>query len=79
LRDFLTDEPEWTKLDELRGRTTIFRKEAEIDPDKLWTEQGYVRRKSHLGVPTMARQSASMLRHGQGRELLCQIRARLKR
>jgi predicted O-methyltransferase YrrM len=78
LRDFLLDEPEWTKVDELRGRTTIFRKDAEIDPDKLWTEQRYVRRKSYLGVPTMARQSASMIRHGQGGELLRQIRTRLK-
>jgi predicted O-methyltransferase YrrM len=79
LRDFLLDEPEWAKIDELRGRTTIFRKDAEMDPDKLWTEQRYVKRKSYLGVPTMARQSASMVRHGQGGELLRQIRTRLKR
>jgi predicted O-methyltransferase YrrM len=79
LRDFLVDEPEWTKVDELRGRTTIFRKDAEVDPDKLWTDQRYVWRKTRIGLRTVARQSASMLRHGQGGELLRQARARLKR
>jgi hypothetical protein len=62
LRDFLAQEPEWTKLDELRGRTAIFRKDAEIDPDELWTEQRYVMRKTGIGLPTMARQSVSMIR-----------------
>jgi predicted O-methyltransferase YrrM len=79
LRDFLVDEPEWTKLDELRGRTAIFRKDAEVDPDRLWADQRYVMRKTGIGVPTMARQSLSMLRHGQGRELARQLRARLRR
>jgi predicted O-methyltransferase YrrM len=79
LRDFLAQEPEWTKLDELRGRTAIFRKDAEIDPDKLWTEQRYVMRKTGIGLPTMARQSVSMIRHGQGGELVRQVRARLGR
>ena len=79
LRDFLAQEPEWTKLDELRGRTAIFRKDAEIDPDKLWTEQRYVMRKTGIRLPTMARQSVSMIRHGQGGELVRQVRARLGR
>jgi predicted O-methyltransferase YrrM len=79
LRDFLAEEPEWTKLDELRGRTAIFRKDADVDPDKLWTDQRYVMRKTGIGLPTMARQSLSMLRHGQGGELLGQVRARLGR
>ena len=69
LRDFLAAEPEWDMLDELGGRTAIFRKVAEVDPDKLWTEQPYVVAKSHLGLPSMARMSASMLRHGHVREL----------
>jgi hypothetical protein len=38
-----------------------------------------VKRKSYLGVLTMARQSASMVRDGQGGELLRKARARLKR
>jgi hypothetical protein len=79
LRDFLAEEPEWTKLDELRGRTAIFRKDVEVDRDKLWTDQRYVWRKTGIGLPTMARQSLSMLRHGHGGELLRQVRARLGR
>ena len=47
LRDFLVAEPEWEKLDELGGRTTIFRKVAEVDPDKHWLKQPYVVRRTH--------------------------------
>jgi Methyltransferase domain len=74
LRDFLTAEPEWELVDELGGRTAIFRKVADVDPDKIWTEQRYVVKQSHLGLASMARMSASMLRRGQVRQLAAAAR-----
>lgn len=83
LRDFLVAEPEWELLDELGGRTAILRKTAQTDPDRLWSDQPYVLRNSHLGARMMARQSLSMLRHGHGRDLLRRtrgvVRSRLRR
>ena len=69
LRDFLAAEPEWQIVDELGGRTAIVRKVGEVDPDRVWNEQPYVLTKTHLGAPTMARQSVSMVRHGHADEL----------
>jgi hypothetical protein len=74
LRDFLAAEPEWTVVDELGGRTAIFRKIGEVDPDRLWSDQRYVLKKTGLGVPTVARQSISMLRHGQAGELASRVK-----
>jgi hypothetical protein len=83
LRDFLVAEPEWELLDELGGRTAILRKTAQTDPDRLWSDQPYVLRNSHLGTRMMARQSLSMIRHGHGRDLLRRargvVRSRLRR
>jgi SAM-dependent methyltransferase len=79
LRDFLLDEPEWEKVTELTGRTTVFRKVGETDPDKLWLDQRYVRRKSRLGLPSQARSAVSMLRHGQTRALRREVGRRLRR
>ena len=83
LRDFLRDEPEWEMVDELAGRTSEFRKLAEVDPDKLWVKQRYVARKSHLGPPSWVRMSASMIRNGHARDLpkhvQLAVRARLGR
>jgi predicted O-methyltransferase YrrM len=83
LRDFLVAEPEWQLRDELGGRTAILRKAAQTDPDRLWSEQPYVVRHSHLGVRMMARQSLSMLRHGHGNDLARRargvVRDRLRR
>jgi hypothetical protein len=75
LRDFLIQEPEWTLLDELGGRTAIFAKTAQTDPDRLWTDQPYVLRKTQLGARTTVRQAASMVRHGHARELARRTRA----
>lgn len=83
LRDFLASEPEWEMVDELGGRTAIFRKVAEVDPDKLWTKQAYVVKHSHLGLISMARMSLSMVRHGHisdlGGHARNAIRTRVKR
>ncbi len=69
LRDFLIAEPEWTKVEEYGGRTTVFRKDAEVDPDRVWNEQPYVMRRSRPTVLGRGRMAVSMLRHGQSREL----------
>lgn len=74
LRDFLAAEPEWTVADELGGRTAIVRKVGEVDPDRVWNEQRYVLKKTGLGVPTVARQSLSMLRHGHAGELADRVK-----
>jgi predicted O-methyltransferase YrrM len=74
LRDFLAAEPEWRIVDELGGRTSIVRKVGQVDPDRVWTEQPYVLKKTHLGAPTMARQSVSMVRHGHADELAARVR-----
>ena len=74
LRDFLAAEPEWTVVDELGGRTAVVRKVGEVDPDRLWTDQRYVLKKTGLGVPTVARQSLSMLRHGHADELASRVK-----
>jgi hypothetical protein len=79
LRDFLAAEPEWTVVDELGGRTAIFRKIGEVDPDRLWSDQRYVLKKTGLGVPTVARQSISMLRHGQAGELAARVKGVARR
>ena len=69
LRDFLVAEPEWELLDELGGRTAIFRKSEQTDPDKLWTLQPYVMRRSGAGLQAQARMAASLVRHGHRDEL----------
>jgi len=74
LRDFLAAEPEWQIVDELGGRTAIVHKVGEVDPDRVWNEQPYVLKKTHLGAPTMARQSVSMVRHGHADELAARVR-----
>ena len=79
LRDVLVAEPEWELVTELHGRTAVFRKTAEVDPDRLWTEQRYVVRRSGGGVGTQARMAWSMLRHGQSAQLRRLVRRRLRR
>ena len=74
LRDFLAAEPEWQIVDELGGRTAIVRKTGQVDPDRVWNEQPYVLKKTHLGAPTVARQSVSMVRHGHADELAARVR-----
>ena len=79
LRDFLQAEPEWSLVREIHGRTAILRKVAEVDPDKLWTQQPYGRRRSATGIRTPVRMAVSMLRHGQRQELVGLVRQRLGR
>ncbi len=79
LRDFLVAEPEWDFVNELGGRTAIFRKTAATDPDKLWTLQPYVMRRSGAGARAQARMAVSLLRHGQRAELVKLVRGKLGR
>jgi predicted O-methyltransferase YrrM len=78
LRGFLAAEPEWELVTELSGRTAVFRKIAEVDPDRLWTEQRYVARRSGGGVGLQAQMAWSMLRHGQSAQLLRLVRRKLR-
>lgn len=65
LRDFLASEPEWFVTDELAGRTAVVRKVGQVDPDRVWTEQAYVVRKSGLKGPSQARMAYSMAKRGR--------------
>jgi predicted O-methyltransferase YrrM len=81
LRDFLRSDPAWNQTHELHGRTAVFTK---VQPARLhsdWSEQPYVRGKSLnlAGVPIKARQATSMLRHGQSRTFLHELRQKLRR
>jgi predicted O-methyltransferase YrrM len=77
LRDFLRAEPGWEPVTELRGRTAVFRKTAESDLDRVWDEQPLVRDRTRFGsISNKARQALSMVRHGQARTLLAELRRR---
>jgi hypothetical protein len=79
LRDFLAAEPEWRLDDELGGRTAVFTKVAQVDPDKVWTEQAYVTRRTRVGAATAGRVAWSMLRHGHRRELAARVKTAARR
>ena len=79
LRDFLVAEPSWELVRELEGRTSVFEKRAEVDPDKVWFEQPYVVRHSRLKTVARARMAASMLRNGEHRQLARVTREMLSR
>lgn len=77
LRDFLRADAAWRLDDELSGRTALFTKVGDVDPDQLWTDQPYVVAKSGLGVAGKARMAASMVRHGHVGELAGYVRERV--
>ena len=74
LRDFMAGDPAWRLETEFLGRTSLFRKIHDIDPDVLWTEQPVVVRRSGLKTVARARQALSMLRFGQRDELVRMVR-----
>ena len=79
LRDFLVKDPAWERDTEFLGRTALFRKVAETDPDVLWTDQPVVVRRSGLRARARVQQAASMLRYGQREELAGLVRRALGR
>lgn len=79
LRDFLVEDPAWDRVTEYLGRTALFRKVAETDPDVLWTDQPVVVRRSRLATQARLQQAVSMLRNGQRDELAGLVRRTLGR
>lgn len=79
LRDFLAEDPAWERVTEYLGRTAVFRKVAETDPDVLWTDQPVVVRRSGLATRARVQQALSMVRHGQRDELAGLVRRALRR
>lgn len=49
LHNFLKAEPGWELIEEWVGRTSAFRKTAEMDPMRSWSQQPYVRARSAEG------------------------------
>ncbi len=74
LRDFMAGDPAWRLETEFLGRTSLFRKIRDTDPDVLWTDQPVVVRRSGLKTIARARQALSMLRFGQRDELVRMVR-----
>ena len=79
LRGFLLAEPEWDMVKEFSGRTVCFRKTAEVDPNRLWTDQPFVWKRTRPGVAGRARMAASMVRSGEYREVVDRVRALARR
>lgn len=79
LRDFLDEDPAWDRVTEYLGRTSLFRKVTETDPDVLWTDQPVVVKRSGLATRARAQQAISMLRNGQRDELVALARRTLGR
>jgi len=64
LRDFLLSEPEWELVEDWFGRAAAIRKTSSTDPDKVWTAQRYVAKRSLMGYRARARLAATMVRRG---------------
>jgi hypothetical protein len=75
LRGFLAAEPEWELEQEWSGRTVRFRKTAEVDPNRLWTDQPYVWKRTRPGVVGRARMATAMIRSGEYREVVGRVGA----
>ena len=79
LKEFLTEEPEWSLISELSGRTAAFVKEKDYTQEKWWGQQPYIVRKSRRLIRLSEfRQAAVMLAQGKFRPLTSKIRARIK-
>ena len=79
LRDFLAAEPEWELTNQWWGRTVAFRKASEVDPDKLWTDQPYVWRRSRPTLMRRALMAYRMVRQGNQQEVLRRLRPSARR
>lgn len=80
LCDFLTEEPGWQADIELHGRSAVFTKVGDAGLNRVWTDQPYVARKTGFGGPVnKARQVISMVRHGQSRDVVEEIRSKVGR
>ena len=80
LRDFLSEEPGWELVTELRGRTAVFRKTDGWDPNAVWNDQPFVAKRTGFGKPrNKARQAVSMIRNGQAGRLRDELRRMLGR
>jgi hypothetical protein len=78
LTDFLSEEPEWSLISDLSGRTAAFVKEKDYSQEKWWGQQPYIVRKSRRLIRLAElRQAAAMLAQGKFRSLTSKIRARI--
>ena len=79
LKEFLTEEPGWSLVSDLSGRTAAFVKEKDYSQEKWWGQQPYiVRKSSRLIRLSEFRQAATMLAQGRFGPLTSKIRARIK-
>jgi hypothetical protein len=64
LRDFLRAEPEWELAERWGGRTVAFRKTAEVEPGRDWSDQAYVDRRTRAATVGRAKMAGALLRDG---------------
>jgi predicted O-methyltransferase YrrM len=80
LKEFLNEEPEWSLIEELSGRTAVFVKKKEYNHDKWWGQQPYILRKSRVPIRVSeVRQAVELLGQGKFRNLLTKIMMRTGR
>lgn len=79
LKEFLTEEPEWSLISDLSGRTAAFVKETDYSQEKWWGQQPYIVRKSRRLIRLSEfRQAAAMLVQGKFAHLTSKIKARMR-
>ena len=79
LKEFLTEEPEWSLISELSGRTAAFVKEKDYTQEKWWGQQPYIVRKSRRLIRVSEfRQAVAMLAKGRIGHLTNKIKDRIK-
>ena len=79
LKEFLLEEPEWSLISDLSGRTAAFVKEKDYSQEKWWGQQPYIVRKSRRLIRLSEfRQAAAMLAKGKFGPLTRKIKTRMK-
>jgi len=79
LKEFLTEEPEWSLISDLSGRTAAFVKEKDYSQEKWWGQQPYIVRKSRRLIRVSEfRQAVAMLAKGRIGHLTNKIKDRIK-
>ena len=79
LREFLSEEPEWSFIGDLSARTAAFVKEKDNSQEKWWGQQPYIVRKSRRLIRVSEfRQAVAMLAKGKVGHLTNKIKARIK-
>jgi predicted O-methyltransferase YrrM len=75
LRDFLAAEPEWALTERWAGRTVAFRKVADVNTSKDWSDQPFVWRRTRPETLGRVKMLGGLLRSGDLSEIGRRVRA----